>query len=54
MWTRTLEEDKGVVAAQQPGLASGLVAYGRLTSTESAIRHFHRLTWEALAPAGAA
>jgi choline monooxygenase len=51
MWNRTLEEDKDVVAVQQPTLGTGVVPYGRLTATESPLKHFHRVTWEAIAPA---
>lgn len=43
-WSRTLEEDLEVVAAQQRGLRSRAVPYGRLLpASESAIAHFHRL-----------
>jgi choline monooxygenase len=43
-WNRTLEEDLEVVAAQQRGLRSRAVPYGRvLPTSESAIAHFHRL-----------
>ena len=43
-WNRTLEEDLEVVAAQQRGLRSRAVPYGRLLqASEGAIAHFHRL-----------
>jgi phenylpropionate dioxygenase-like ring-hydroxylating dioxygenase large terminal subunit len=47
MYNQTLTEDSDVVRAQQPGLRSRMVPYGRLMpSRESAISHFHRLVWE--------
>ena len=47
MYNQTLMEDSNVVRAQQPGLRSRMVPYGRLMpSRESAISHFHRLVWE--------
>jgi hypothetical protein len=53
MYNQTLIEDKEVVLAQQPGLRSNMVPYGRsLPRSESPIMHFHRLVRDA--PAGGA
>jgi phenylpropionate dioxygenase-like ring-hydroxylating dioxygenase large terminal subunit len=50
MYNQTLIEDKQVVLAQQPGLRSNMVPYGRLLPrSESPIMHFHRLVRDALA-----
>lgn len=55
MYDRTLTEDAEAVRVQQPGLRSQMVPYGRLMpSRESAISHFHRLVFEAVAGALAA
>jgi phenylpropionate dioxygenase-like ring-hydroxylating dioxygenase large terminal subunit len=52
MYNRTIAEDCGAVLAQQPGLRSRMVPYGRLMpSRESAISHFHRLVWQAFSDA---
>lgn len=52
MYDRTFEEDKTVVAAQQAGYDSGMIAQGRLMPTnESSISMFQRRTWRALAAA---
>jgi phenylpropionate dioxygenase-like ring-hydroxylating dioxygenase large terminal subunit len=49
---RTLEEDVEVVARVQEGLRSGMVRFGKtMPQSEANIRHFHRLTWDTLAPA---
>ena len=49
MYNQTLLEDKEVVRAQQPGLRSNMVPFGRLLpKSESPIMHFHRLVREAL------
>jgi phenylpropionate dioxygenase-like ring-hydroxylating dioxygenase large terminal subunit len=52
MYNQTLTEDAQVVLAQQPGLRSRMVPYGRLMpSRESAIAHFHRMVWDAFGSA---
>jgi len=49
MYNKTFQEDTDVVLAQQAGLRSNLVPYGRLLpKSESPIRHFHRLVYHAL------
>jgi phenylpropionate dioxygenase-like ring-hydroxylating dioxygenase large terminal subunit len=50
MYAMTLQEDAGAMQAQQPGLRSDMIAYGRLMpSRESAIAAFHRQVWTAMA-----
>ena len=50
MYNQTLLEDADVVLVQQVGLRSNMVPYGRLLpKSESPIRHFHRLVYDALA-----
>jgi phenylpropionate dioxygenase-like ring-hydroxylating dioxygenase large terminal subunit len=50
MYNQTLAEDVDVVRVQQPGLRSQMVPYGRLLpKSESPIRHFHQLVYDALA-----
>jgi choline monooxygenase len=50
--SRTVEEDREVCVAVQAGLESGAVRFGRtMPESETAVRHFHRLVWDSLAPA---
>lgn len=49
MYLATMEEDYGVVAAQQQNMTSRAVPYGRLmASSESSISHFHHIVWQEL------
>jgi len=49
VYDRTFQEDKRVVAAQQAGYRSGVVAQGRLmVHREASIQMFQRRTWQAL------
>jgi hypothetical protein len=50
MYAMTLQEDAGAMQAQQPGLRSDMIPYGRLMhSRESAIAAFHRQVWTSMA-----
>ena len=50
MYDKTFAEDADVVRVQQAGLRSQMIPYGRLLpKSESPIRHFHRLVYDALA-----
>jgi hypothetical protein len=51
-WRRmTQMEDGEVTARVQAGLRSGLYTYGyTLPESESEMRHFYRMVWDALAP----
>jgi len=52
MLQQTFEEDVALCARIQEGLASGMVRVGKtVAESETNIRHFQRLTWDALAPA---
>jgi phenylpropionate dioxygenase-like ring-hydroxylating dioxygenase large terminal subunit len=52
MYNQTLREDSEVVRAQQPGLSSRMVPFGRLMpASESSIAYFHRVYWRALSEA---
>ena len=53
MYSKTFDEDADVVRVQQAGLRSQMIPYGRLLpKSESPIRHFHRLVYDALATDG--
>jgi hypothetical protein len=50
MYNKTFAEDADVVRVQQAGLRSQMIPFGRLLpKSESPIRHFHRLVYDALA-----
>ena len=49
---QTFDEDVALCERIQEGLASGMVRVGKtVAESETNIRHFQRLTWDALAPA---